>query len=259
MHAAAPYFHLSRPFTRKSLQAVRNALQLAQQIGDTASMQTAPGKAAVLIPLANVQNTPGILLEVRGKALRSHSGEVSFPGGRVDPTDASLVDAALRETREELGIEPVNIEILGSIGPPEINLRGNMIVHPVVGFVHADPATSRSSSVPGDDEPLPSCDLTAIRKNISPVEVDAVFHLPLSSLISPPRLRSSLFRGNRPYWAIGVTDLVEEGVTERQQRQQDEFDIEDDSEIGAGKYGIEVWGLTGWYLNLLMKRLKVYE
>lgn len=47
-------------------------------------------------------------------------------------TDPSYLDAALRETHEELGIGAQNIEILGQIGPPEVNLRGNMVVHPFV-------------------------------------------------------------------------------------------------------------------------------
>ncbi|GAW09510.1 nudix hydrolase [Lentinula edodes] len=173
---------------------------------------------------------PGILLEVRGKTLRSHSGE----------TDPSYLDAALRETHEELGIGAQNIEILGQIGPPEVNLRGNMVVHPFVGFVHAGPSRFDHNMADVDDEPLPS------------------------SLTSPARLRASLFRGNRPYWAIGVQDLVPNGMPnpaliEDLPKQQESHSL-DDSEIGVGKYGnLEVWGLTGWYLYLLMKRLRLYR
>jgi len=252
----SPYFHLNRPLTRNSLQSIRHGLRLAQRADDQTPTETAHGggEAAVLIPLANVQGVPGILLEVRGKTLRSHSGEISFPGGRVDDTDASRMITALRETHEELGIEPRNIEILGHIGPPELNLRGNMLVYPFVGFVHAD-----SSTAVTDDEPLPSCDLADLRKNLSQPEVDAVFHLPFSALASPARLRSSMFRGHRPYWAVGAADLVSEGPSEPVLAPKGAA-LEDDSEIGAGKYGsLEVWGLTGWYLFLLMKRLQLYN
>lgn len=134
-------------------------------------------------------------------------------------------------------------------------------------------------SVTGDrtpsEDPLPSLDMPAIRKNVSKSEVDTVFHLPFSALTAPSRLRSSLFRGHRPYWAVNVTDLVRE---QRGDNQREDFDrdnalqmlahlekgsgspIEDDDEIGSGKSGrLEVWGLTGWYLSLLMRTLRVYE
>ncbi|KAJ3720949.1 NUDIX hydrolase domain-like protein [Lentinula raphanica] len=257
---SSPYFHLTRPLTRRSLKSIQDGLINAQHLDDQIPTELAPGNAAVLIPLANVMDVPGILLEVRGKMMRNHSGEVSFPGGSVDATDSSYVEAALRETREELGIGAQDIEILGQIGPPEVNLRGNMVVYPFVGFVHAGSSHSDHTNTVALDEPLPSCDLDAIRRNASQTEVDAVFHLPLSALTSPARLRASMFRGNRPYWAIGVQDLVSDVPASLEGRmKQTEHDDVDDSEIGPGKYGnLEVWGLTGWYLYLLMKKLKLY-
>ncbi|KAJ3906365.1 NUDIX hydrolase domain-like protein [Lentinula edodes] len=261
---SSPYFHINRPLTRRSLLDIKNGLLSAQCLDDQIPTETAKGQASVLIPLANAMGVPGILLEVRGKTLRSHSGEVSFPGGRVDATDPSYLDAALRETHEELGIGAQNIEILGQIGPPEVNLRGNMVVHPFVGFVHAGPSRFDHNMADVDDEPLPSCDLDVIRRSVSQTEVGAVFHLPFSALTSPARLRASLFRGNKPYWAIGVQDLVPNGMPnpaliEDLPKQQESHSL-DDSEIGVGKYGnLEVWGLTGWYLYLLMKRLRLYR
>ncbi|KAF9078192.1 NUDIX hydrolase domain-like protein [Rhodocollybia butyracea] len=258
VNGVSPYFHLHRPLTRRSLQAITNGLLAAQHNEGRVSTENVEGKAAVLVPLANVQGIPGILLEIRGKTLRSHSGEVSFPGGRVDPTDASLVDAALRETHEELGILPQNVEILGQFGPPEVNLRGNMVVYPFVGFVHAGPSTLNNL-----DTPIPSCDINALRKSISHPEVDAIFHLPFSALASPTRLRASLYRGNKPYYTVGVSDFV---LTERLLLKSDEpsernnVAEENDSEIGGGKEeAFEVWGLTGWYLYSLMKKLQLYD
>lgn len=182
------------------------------------------------------------------------------------------MDAALRETYEELGIHSQNIEILGQIGPPEVNLKGNMTVYPFVvrfssyithfilltnvqGFVHANSDTNTEN-----DEPLPSCDMSVLRNNLSQPEVDAIFHLPFSALASPSRLRSSTFRGNRPYWAVGVADLVSERPLEPTPILNSESELVDDSEIGVGKYGnLEVWGLTGWYVYQLMKKLQLYQ
>ncbi|KAF9563951.1 hypothetical protein CPC08DRAFT_705669 [Agrocybe pediades] len=126
---------LTKPFTPNTLQAIRNLLKNNIHSDGAVLSPQADKKtrnAAVLIPFCNVDNEPGLLLEVRAKTLRSHSGEISFPGGRVDETDSTLVNAALRETQEELGIDPRRVEILGRIGPPEFNLAGNMMVYPFV-------------------------------------------------------------------------------------------------------------------------------
>lgn len=124
----------------------------------------------------------------------------------------------------------------------------------VQGFVHANSDTNKTKN----DEPLPSCDMSVLRNKFSQPEVDAIFHLPFSALTSPSRLRSSTFRGNRPYWAVGVADLVSERPLPAPRLNESE--LVDDSEIGVGKYGsLEVWGLTGWYVYQLMKKLQLYQ
>lgn len=92
--------------------------------------------------------------------------------------------------------------------------------------------------------------MDTLRKQLSPLEVAAVIHLPLSALISPSRVRDSHYRRQEPYWVVDVTDMVQaESVTTN--------DIK--NELGpSGDERIEVWGLTGWYLSLLMKILQVY-
>jgi hypothetical protein len=98
-----------------------------------------------------------------------------------------------------------------------------------------------------DDEPLPSLDIDILRKQLSPSEVAAVIHLPLSALISPTRVRNSHFRREEPYWVVDVTDMVLSAETRTAE------DIKP-----GGDERIEIWGLTGWYLSLLMKILQVY-
>lgn len=99
------------------------------------------------------------------------------------------------------------------------------------------------------DTPLPSISLTSL--TISQPEVATIFHLPLAALISHARLKPHHFRGGRPYWAIDVSDLVPPGGP------CESSDTRGQSEINGGR--LEVWGLTGWYLCLLMKVLKVYQ
>ncbi|KRX86494.1 Nucleoside diphosphate-linked moiety X motif 8, mitochondrial, partial [Trichinella pseudospiralis] len=65
---------------------------------------------AVLVPLAVVDNVPSILVTVRSSRMSIHRGHISFPGGRVEPSDASIVDAALREAYEEIGLSKKYVE-----------------------------------------------------------------------------------------------------------------------------------------------------
>lgn len=115
------------------------------------------------------------------------------------------------------------------------------------GFIHS-PREKRPIT---DDEPLPSLDMDAIRMQASPSEVATVIHLPLKAFASPTRLRSSMFRGKQPYWTVDVTDLVPSYLAENTVTTQKGESVD---EVGSGVNGrIEVWGLTGWYLSLLMK------
>ncbi|KAK7031396.1 hypothetical protein R3P38DRAFT_2923328 [Favolaschia claudopus] len=244
----------SKPFTRSTLKAIQNVLAEDSAHLELPEWDSIDKKrsAAVLIPFCNVLEKPGILLQVRARALRSHSGEVSFPGGRVDELlDSSLLDTAFRETSEEMNISVDRLELLGSVGPPERSLHGHT-VWPFVGFVHANANTNRLSA--DSDEPLPSIDLSAMKRTVSQDEVAAIFHLPLMELASPSRRRRYLFRNERPYWAVEVSDLVTAEDGSQFISSSVEESMED--EVGSGREGrLEVWGLTGWYLGLLSDKL----
>ncbi|KAJ6485883.1 NUDIX hydrolase domain-like protein [Mycena sanguinolenta] len=248
--------NFSKPFTRNTLKFIRELLDDSSrpELPSWASLDK-KRNAAVLIPFCNVEAAgPGILLQVRSLSMRSHSGEVSFPGGKVDElSDLSLLDTALRETFEEMNISKDTVELLGSIGPPEKSLRGDT-VWPFVGFVH------NNTERPSTDEDLPLCsiDLPALKRMASKDEVAAIFHLPLAELANPSRRRQYLFRGSHPYWAVEVSDLVSDEDGLPFISESVEKPLED--EIGAGQEGrLEVWGLTGWYLHLLSTKLALLD
>jgi 8-oxo-dGTP pyrophosphatase MutT (NUDIX family) len=134
-------------------------------------------EAAVLVPIITAQ-APGILLTKRTETLRRHAGQVSFPGGRIDPTDSSPEHAALREAAEEIGLDPAHVELLGRLNP-YITGTGFRVT-PVLG-------------------------LLAERPNLlnAPAEVADIFELPLTTLLDPnaPERRSAEYRGRlRHYW-----------------------------------------------------------
>jgi 8-oxo-dGTP pyrophosphatase MutT (NUDIX family) len=92
-----------------------------------------PIPAAVLIPLVERESGLTVLLTQRATQLKNHAGQISFPGGRIEPTDESARAAALREAQEEIGLEPRFISIAGYL-PDHIVVSGFRVT-PVVGFV----------------------------------------------------------------------------------------------------------------------------
>ena len=151
--------------------------------------------AAVLISLV-LGATPGVLLTKRTAHLNKHAGQVSFPGGRIDPDDASPEHAALREAEEELGLARHHVELLGRMGD---YLTGTgYCVTPVLGL-------------------LPDgVELGDLGLVLSPHEVAAVFALPLSVLLDPasPQRRRSHFHGAwREFWVWPHPDHYIWGAT----------------------------------------------
>lgn len=134
-------------------------------------------EAAVLVAIVTGP-TPGVLLTKRSATLRQHAGQVSFPGGRIDPDDASPEAAALREAFEEVGLDRAQVEVLGRL-PPYITGTGYRVT-PVLGLLPPD--------------------LTFVH---APSEVEEIFQLPLTTLLDPaaPRRGTTEFRGKlRHYW-----------------------------------------------------------
>lgn len=89
--------------------------------------------SAVLVAFADSPDGPSVLLIQRGAALRKHAGQVAFPGGSLDPTDASLEAAALREAYEEVGLDPSTVRVVADLPPIFIPVSG-FVVTPVLAW-----------------------------------------------------------------------------------------------------------------------------
>jgi 8-oxo-dGTP pyrophosphatase MutT (NUDIX family) len=115
--------------------------------------------AAVLVPLVVHAHGMSLLLTRRTAHLHDHAGQISFPGGRVDPQDADVVATALRETEEEIGLSRRHIEVIGAL--PDYLTGTGFQVAPVVALVH------------------PPFELAA-----DSFEVDEIFEVPLAFLMN---------------------------------------------------------------------------
>jgi 8-oxo-dGTP pyrophosphatase MutT (NUDIX family) len=111
--------------------------------------------AAVLIPLVRHDDELGVLLTQRARHLQAHAGQISFPGGRIEPSDRGPVEAALREAAEETGLGVERIEVLGTL--PVYLTVTRFEVTPVVGMVPGPIAVSLDASEVEDafEVPLP--------------------------------------------------------------------------------------------------------
>lgn len=147
--------------------------------------------AAVLIPVIAGPGGATVLMTRRSDSLASHTGQIAFPGGRLDPGE-TVVDAALREAFEEVALDPALVEVLG-VGDAYETGTG-FLVTPVVGWLTATPATT------------PSLD-----------EVAEVFEVPWDFLMDPANhSRESYDREGQPrrwYWAMTHEQRYIWGVT----------------------------------------------
>lgn len=128
--------------------------------------------AAVLVPLLPRAEGLHVLFTERSMELRSHAGQISFPGGSVDAADPDVRAAALREAREEVGLRKEHVEVLGTIDDCPTFVTGYVIT-PLVGVV--DPlAFTAAGRYPWEP---------------SPAEIAALHELPLSGFLDPANLR----------------------------------------------------------------------
>jgi 8-oxo-dGTP pyrophosphatase MutT (NUDIX family) len=168
------------PVERLSPQALRQRfLQPPPWTPEIVGESRLPGgrtrHASVLVALVQ-RDVPTVLLTQRTAHLTAHAGQIAFPGGRAEPYDADAVATALREAREEIGLLPQEVDVLGSM--PTYTTGTGFIVTPVVGLVQ-----------PG------------FTLRIDPSEVDEAFEVPFDYLMSP---------GNHHRHAIDEPDMRRE-------------------------------------------------
>ena len=155
-------------------QYLQNYLQpnysLTQQVG------LYPAQASVMVLFTDAEN-PEMIFTLRAQHLTNHPGEVAFPGGMWETGDSTLLDTALRESHEEIGLSPAAVKLLGACKPRAT--RAGVRVTPFVGLI--DPAI----------ELVPS-----------PDELDAVFRVPLSAFRAGIQTRTDIFSHAGKSWRV---------------------------------------------------------
>ncbi|HET9428452.1 MAG TPA: CoA pyrophosphatase [Allosphingosinicella sp.] len=157
----------------------RSPILIAGDVLDDEQTGAGITPAAVLVPIVD-RPVPGVLLTLRPETMRKHPGQVSFPGGRIDPQDDGPVAAALREAEEEIGLPRAAVEIIG-LADRYRTVTG-FEVTPVVGILTPE-----------------------LTLKPHPGEVAAIFEVPLDYLLDPAHqlVRSVEWRGRqRCYYEI---------------------------------------------------------
>lgn len=185
---AAPQDTLFDPRSGRALG--RSDWDLDPQLAGDLAVMEAPTPAAVLVPIV-LRDVLTVLLTQRTDTLKRHAGQVSFPGGRVDPTDNGPADTAMREAEEEIGLTRRHIEPIGYLDGYRTGT--GYLITPVVALVH------------------PPFELT-----LQPEEVATAFEVPLTFLMDSANhaQHSREWRGRtRSYWAMPYGDHYIWGAT----------------------------------------------
>jgi len=134
-------------------------------------------QAGVLVPVDTTGPEPRLILTKRSSALKHHPGQIAFPGGKTDETDADVTETALREAHEEIGLPPDRVRVMGHLSEHE-TVTGFRVT-PVLAEVHA-PFVSRPE----------------------PGEVEEMFTVPMAHVLDPANyvIESRRWRGSRRYY-----------------------------------------------------------
>ena len=132
-------------------------------------------ESAVLVPLTVVDDEVRVVFTRRRDDLRRHAGEFSFPGGRRDPGETNLIETALRETEEEVGIDRSLVELIGAL-QPTATIATDFSIHPFVGVVPAGAARVAEPAEVAEVIEVPLVNLVANRERRRLTRRDLAFH-----------------------------------------------------------------------------------
>lgn len=151
------------------------------------NLTTTSELAAVLVPIFVKDET--ILFTKRANHLKRHRGEIAFPGGKFDPSDETLAKTCLRESKEEVGLEAENIDLIGRLEP--VLTTSGILVYPFVGLINSE-----------------------VTLKLNPSEVADIFWAPIAKLMDPHNYQKGLIRNEmHHYYAINGFKIW--GATER--------------------------------------------
>ena len=128
-----------------------------------------PRQAAVLMAITDSLSSPKVILTRRSSQLPVHRGEVSLPGGKWEQGDDSLMATALRESHEEIGLDPAVVEVFTSL--PSSSTGFGFNVSPYIGIVPE-----------------------GVNLEMNPREIESIFQVPLQYFLDDPRVRTDVFR-----------------------------------------------------------------
>ncbi len=146
-------------------------------------------ESAIMALFVPIQNKPHLLLMKRPPYNGVHGGQISFPGGKREKSDADLMDTAYRETREEMGIEPQEIHLMGHLTDLYV-MPSNFIIKPYIGYLEKRPIY-----------------------NIDPVEVESLIEAPMTTFLDETYIKEKVIRSkigidvNAPYFELDEGDL----------------------------------------------------
>lgn len=158
-------------------------------------------QASVLVPIVEIDGGARLILTMRAPSLKHHPGQIAFPGGKVDETDNGIVEAALREAEEEIGLPPADVDALGSL-PAHETVTG-FVATPVLGLIAPE-----------------------FQPRVQDGEVAEVFSVPLDHVLEPANytIQSRYWRGTRrhyftvpwgPYYIWGATARMLRALADR--------------------------------------------